>query len=248
MREMWEGTLLAALRGMGAGTRVILRRNIKCFGAGESQLESMLPDIIRRGRVPQVGINASRATIILRIVAEGESEAACRAQIEATVAEIRQCLGTLVYGEGDDELQDVAIDLLRQRACTLASAEIVTGGLAAQWLAKASGNAGPYRGGLVAADDAAMAGLLPTALPYSPEAVETYVRALAIACRERLHTDFGLAIGPMPESSAAGHVYFALSSATGVRMFRVSSGIHPDILLDYLAKHAINLLRLELLA
>ena len=33
MREMWQGYLLAALRGMGAGGRVILRRNIKCFGA-----------------------------------------------------------------------------------------------------------------------------------------------------------------------------------------------------------------------
>ena len=36
MREMWQGYLLAVLRGMGAGGRVILRRNIKCFGAGES--------------------------------------------------------------------------------------------------------------------------------------------------------------------------------------------------------------------
>ena len=122
MRDMWQGTLLAELRAMGARRRVIVRHNVKCFGAGESQLESMLPDLIRRGRVPQVGINASRATIILRIVAEGDSEDACRAQIEPTVAEIQRCLGTLVYGEGGDELQDVALRLLRERGKTVSSA------------------------------------------------------------------------------------------------------------------------------
>ena len=161
MRDMWHGTLLAELRAIVPGGRVIVRRNIKCFGAGESQLESMLPDLIRRGRVPQVGINASRATIILRIVAEGESEEACQAQIEPTLAEIHRCLGTLVYGEGDDELHDAAIRLLRERGKTVSSAEIATGGLTAQWLAKAGGSDGPYRGGLVAADESAMSRLLP---------------------------------------------------------------------------------------
>ena len=158
---MWQGYLLAALRGMGAGGRVILRRNIKCFGAGESQVESLMPDLIRRDRIPRVGINASRATIILRIVAEGDSEEQCRAQIEPTVAEIHKHLGTLVYGEGDEELQDVVLRLLGQRSQTLASAEIATAGLVAQWLAKAGGGDGPYRGGLVAADEAAMTRLLP---------------------------------------------------------------------------------------
>ena len=76
-----------------------------------------------------------------------------------------------------------------------------------------------------------------------------YVRGLAIACRERFQTDFGLAVGPMPraEDGTAGHVYFALASDSGVRALRVSSRLHPDIVTDYLAKHAINLLRLELL-
>ena len=147
--------------GAWVAVRVILRRNIKCFGVGESQLESLMPDLIRRGRVPRVGINASRATIILRIVAEGDNEEECRAQIEPTVAEIHKHLGTLVYGEGDDELQDVVVRLLGERGQTLASAEIATAGLVAQWLAKAGGGGGRYRGGLVAADEAAMTRLLP---------------------------------------------------------------------------------------
>jgi len=246
MREMWQGYLLAALRGMGADGRVILRRNIKCFGAGESQLESLMPDLIRRGRIPRVGINASRATIILRIVAEGDSEEQCRVQIEATVAEIHQHLGTLVYGEGDEELQDVAIRLLRQRGQTLASAEISTAGLVAQWMAKAGSGDGHYRGGLVAVDETTMARLLPLGSVLSLLG-ESFARAMAIACRERFQTDFGLAVGPLSPVSDTGEsklVHFALASANGVETFHVSSGIHPDIVGDYCAKHAINLARL----
>jgi nicotinamide-nucleotide amidase len=250
MRDMWHGTLLAELREMGAGARVIMRRNIKCFGAGESQLESMMPDLIRRGRVPQVGINASRATIILRIVAEGENEVECREQIEPTVAEIRRCLGTLVYGEGDDELHDVVIRMLRDRGKTVSSAEIATGGQTAQWLLPAATSNGPYRGGLVAANESAMSQMLPSDESSTTERDSEYVRCLAIACRERFQTDFGLAVGAIPpvdESGAAGHVHFALASESGVRNLRISSGIHADIVTDYLAKHAINLLRLELI-
>lgn len=255
MRDMWQSYLFAAVRGMGGG-RAILRRNIKCFGAGESQIESLLPDLIRRGRIPRVGINASRATIILRIVAEGDSEEQCRAQIEPTVAEIHKHLGMLVYGEGDDELQDVVLRLLGQRGQSLASAEIATAGLVAQWLAKASGGDGRYRGGLVAADEAVMTRLgvqtscLPPAAGTAAPRGKAFARAMAIACREQFQADFGLAVGPVPavsETGEARHVHFALASATDVQTFHVSSGIHPDIVGDYCAKQAINLARLALL-
>ena len=138
---------------------------------------------------------------------------------------------------------------LGQRGQTLATAEIATAGLVAQWIAKADGGAGRYRGGVVAADEAAMLRLLPLASAES--AAESFVRAVAIACRERFRSDFGLAVGPLPsvsETGEAGQVHFALASAGGVEGFHVSSGIHPDIVGDYCAKQAINLVRLELLS
>ncbi len=115
MVEMWHDSLAAAIGPLGQGRR-ILRRRINCFGAGESQIESMLPDLIRRGRRPTVGINASQTTIILRIAADGKTEAECAAAIEPTVATIRQCLGSLVFGEENDELQHVVVRLLRGAA------------------------------------------------------------------------------------------------------------------------------------
>ena len=118
--------------------RVICHRRIKCFGVGESDLEAMLPDMIRRKREPLVGITVHGATITLRITASGPNEAACRQAMEPTVAEIRKLLGVLVFGEEDDELEHAVVRLLNERGRTLAVAEWATDGLVSQWLAEAA--------------------------------------------------------------------------------------------------------------
>src|SRR5690606_27713953 len=104
MYEMWEATVAPRIDELRTERAVIRHRRIKCFGAGESQLEAMLPDLIRRGREPKVGITVSDATITLRITACGCDEAACQCAIEPVVAVIRQSLGQLVFGEEEDEL------------------------------------------------------------------------------------------------------------------------------------------------
>ena len=138
MKPMWTSWVAPAIGRLQGVARVIRHRRIKCFGVGESQLEAMLPDLIRRGREPTVGITVSDATITLRITASGVSDAACHAAMEPTVDVIRQALGTLVFGEGDDELEDVVVRLLAERGQTLAVAELATGGLVADWLRAAA--------------------------------------------------------------------------------------------------------------
>ncbi len=97
---MWRETVAPAILAAQTTRRVTIHRRIKCFGAGESKLEAMLPDMIRRGREPRVGITVSDATITLRITASGPDEAACRRLIAPTEAQIRELLGVLVFGAG----------------------------------------------------------------------------------------------------------------------------------------------------
>ncbi|MEN6557246.1 MAG: CinA family nicotinamide mononucleotide deamidase-related protein, partial [Thermoguttaceae bacterium] len=187
MVEMWNESVAARICDfVGDGRTVIRRRRIHCFGAGESQIESMLPDLIRRGRQPTVGITASRATITLRIAAEGRSEAECLAAIEPTAATIRRCLGSLVFGEEEDELQHAVVRLLRERQKTLATVECATTGLAAQWLASVDGVEDVFRGGAVLTKTDGLA------------------ESLAAEYRERFDADFGLAIGPMIHDASGG--------------------------------------------
>ncbi|HEY1066944.1 MAG TPA: molybdopterin-binding protein, partial [Pirellulales bacterium] len=145
MFQMWEQTVRPALI-VGRNVRTIRHREIKVFGAGESAVEQMLPDLIRRGRVPSVGITAHQATITLRITAEGDSEEECLALAEPTAKIIYDCLGSLVYGEGTDDVHHAVIRRLRELGRTLATVEIGTSGRLAT--AFAESNAGDvYRGG-----------------------------------------------------------------------------------------------------
>jgi len=253
MKEMWQQTVADALKRIDTGGRVIRRRRINCFGAGESQIEAMLPDLIRRGRRPSVGINASRATIILRIAAEGDAEAECLAAMEPTVAEIRKCLGPLVFGEEDQQLQDVVVELLLSRKRTLATAEWSTAGLVTEWLDRAAGAGGPFLGGLVAACPAALENLLgiPGELIEREDSSAEVARAMAVECRRRFGADYGLAVGRFPvfdaEVAKPPDAFIALADGDGVRVESFPFGGHPALLLTLFAKRALNLARLAML-
>ena len=156
MKPMWAATVAPALVAMLPEAATILQRRIKCFGAGESATEAMLPDLVRRGRDPLVGITAHEATITLRIAAHARDEAECLGKIAGTEAVIRDCLGPLVFGVEDDELEDATLAAL---AGTLAVCEAGTGGGVSALLGQAEarrrdrGLAQVFLGGLVLPGD-----------------------------------------------------------------------------------------------
>jgi len=254
MKEMWHDSVAASLRKLGAGTRIIRHKQIKCFGAGESQMEAMLPEGFLRSHKPPIGINASQTSIIFRLAGEGASEQECYAAMAPAIATIRQRLGTLVFGEDDDELEHAVVRLLRQHKKTLAVAEWGTAGLVAQWLNGVTEADGVFRGGVVAAHEAALRGplglpaeLLEKHAPGSREVVE----AMAVAARQRFAADLGLAAGRFPPVDTAAKqpepVFFALAGADGVKVKELPFAGHPAVLKVYCAKQALNTVRLALL-
>ena len=253
MKEMWETSVGGAINAFGGGHRVICRKRINCFGAGESQIESMLPDMIRRGRKPTVGITASQASIILRIVAEGPTEADCIAAIGPAEAIIRECLGKLVYGEDDVQLQDAVGELLRGKEATLATVEWGTAGLIASWLNGTPHARDVYRGGLVVPSERALGSVLGIDVP-SPlveTSDEDLARGMAAACRDRFGTDYGLSIGRFPTVTSTRakpeNVCFALATPGHVVVRKAPFVGHPALIKVLNAKRALDMLRLALL-
>src|SRR5947209_4860536 len=161
MKEMWSASVAPAIQDMLGVRKTIAHYRIKCFGVGESDLEAMLPDLIARDRYPTVGITVHQATITLRITAEGESAEAARAAMQPTIDTIHQCLGDLVFGYEDDELQDVVVRLLRKKRRTLVISEWATGGLISKWFTNCATSAGVFEGGLVVSNHVALQGVLP---------------------------------------------------------------------------------------
>lgn len=244
LKEMW-GTVAATLSQAGGGTRVVRHRKINCFGAGESHVEAMLGDLIRRGRDPRVGITASQSTISLRITAEAASDEECSAKIEPTARLIYQSLGRLVFGEGDESLQEAVVRLLAERRLTLATSEWGTAGLIADWLGAVAGSAAWYRGGEV------INGAECARLVCGELGDHEIARQMASSCRLRFGADLGLAVGCFPHADSIARqgdtVSLALATAADVRLTTVPYAAHPALVRVLCAKQALNLVRLALL-
>lgn len=251
MRPMWEQTVAPAIASARGEARVIRHRRIKCFGVSESQLEAMLPDLIRRGREPSVGITVSDATITLRITAAGPDDDACRRAMEPTAATIYEVLGTIAYGEEEDELEDVDSRLLGERRQTVGVAEWATGGLVTEWLAKAAPLESVLAGGFVIGslrqlerltDDASLQTAAPSDSSVATAAAE-WVRRVTAA-------DYGIGIAAFPplQNGGAAKLCISIAGPDRTRKLQFDSATHPAIRQSRAAKQALNALRLVLLA
>ncbi len=230
MTEMWTATVGPAIQDLLGVRKVIAHHRIKCFGVGESDLEAMLPDLIARDRYPLVGITVHQATITLRITAEGDTAASARGAMQPTIDTIKECLGDLIFGEEDDELQHAVVRLLRERKQTLAVHEWGTCGLVSSWLAETEAD-DVFRAGTL------MAGKLNWDESFIPSVTEA---------------DYVLNIGPRPPSdsptSSPGNILISLTHQSQIIRKEFPYSGHPDILRPRAAKQALNLLRLHLLA
>lgn len=241
---------------LDAGDRVIRRARINCFGVGESQAEEILGDLTARGRDPDVGITAHEATITLRITAVGSRVDECREKIDKTREAIINRLGTYVFGEEDQELEDAVVRLLRLRRASLSSAESGTGGLLAHRLTGVTGYEVCYMGGVVVPTSAGKRDVLGVdqqlILRHGPISAEV-ARAMAEGCRQRMGTDFAVAVTEWPEFDPENPLASAPSSfvaLAGPGVSKVEEVQHvgdPAIIKSRTAKVAMNLLRLHLI-
>ncbi|SFJ68574.1 CinA family nicotinamide mononucleotide deamidase-related protein [Planctomicrobium piriforme] len=231
MKKMFFEQVRPRLQGDGL---IIRRARINCYGLGESQAEEMLGDLTARGHDPEIGITAHEATITLRIIAEGRTEAECQEKIAMAAAAIRERLGEYVFGIEDEELEHIVVRDLTAAGQTFATIECATGGLLAQRIAHVQGAGVCYRGGIV--------------LPRLGGEFE----AVAQRVREESHADWILVVGP--ETSTVDSDRHTLSdiplalygdTALAIRIDLKWSG-NPAITKSRACKSALDLLRRRL--
>ncbi len=196
---------------------------LRTFGMGESSLDDELKDIAASGDV-SLGFRTSFPDNYLRPLARAASAEEAEAKLARVCDAIRERLGPLVYGEGEETLPAVVGRLLRERGQTLAVAESCTGGLVAERITEVPGASDYFAGGVVAYADAAKRALLgvPEAILTEHGAVSTpVVRSMAEGVRERFGSDFGIAVtgisgpgGGSPEKPV-GLVHLALARQGG---------------------------------
>jgi nicotinamide-nucleotide amidase len=256
MHGMFQQQVQARLARLGLTGGVVVERKINAFGSGESAVEEKLLDLTRRGHVPEVGITVSDAVISLRIVARAADRAAADKQIAPIEQLIRDRLGELVFGAGDQEMQEVVAELLDTRKASVATAESITAGLVAHRLGQVPGISRWLRGGIIAYTSPMKTKLLgvPAALIERCGAVSAEVaEAMAMGARDRFDSDFGISTtgiaGPSSDEGGLpiGTVFVGLAWSGGVATQQFSWGGTRTEIQSRTAKLALNRLRLHLL-
>ena len=183
---------IEAIRGEGLAVRA---RLIRTFGVGESTLDDALKDIAASGDV-SLGFRTSFPDNYLRPLARAATAEQAETALDRICDAIKQRLGPLVYGEGQQTLDAVVGQMLSDRGMTIAVAESCTGGLIAARITDNPGSSAYFAGGVVAYSNAAKSELLgvPAAVLEEHGAVsDPVVRAMAEGVRERFGVDIGIA-------------------------------------------------------
>ncbi len=118
---------------------IIKSKFVRVFGIGESNAEYMLKDIIDTQTNPTIAPYAKKTEACFRVTAKADSTEQADELICETVSKIRSKLGSAVYGEDEDSLQSVIVDLLKKNNLKISIAESCTAGLIASKIGEVSG-------------------------------------------------------------------------------------------------------------
>lgn len=238
-----------------AGEGVILRSIMRTFGMSESEVGEKLADLMRRDRNPTIGTSAADLIISIRILASGQTRVEAEALMSDEIQEIRERLGQVVYGEGDDTLATAVGKRLIEAKQTVATAESCTGGLIAKRLTDIPGSSAYLKQGFVTYANEAKISLLGVSeddIHEQGAVSETVALQMAANCRERSGTDYAIGVtgiagpGGGTKEKPVGLVFVALASPDGetkVKEFRFGDNLSRKQIRDRTAKAALNWLR-----
>ena len=228
---------------------------LRTFGIGESNLDEMLRDVALPEGV-ELGFRTQFPDNHVRPVARAASAAEADAKLACSCELLRERLGVLVYGTGEETLEEVAGRLLIERGATLSVAESCTGGMIGELLTATPGSSAYFKGGVVAYWNDAKVALLgvPDALLKEHGAVsEPTARAMAEGARARFGTDLAVATtgiaGPTGGSAnkPVGLIYVALASAEGSQVRELQLAFDRERNRRLTAQIAIDWVRRHLL-
>lgn len=223
MRAMWSATAEPWFRTVAGASSVLVSRQLRFTGIGESTLAEQISDLLDRTN-PTVAPYAALGDVRLRLTARGENAAAASRLLDPVEGELRERFGQRCYGLDSDTLPSVVLQMLRDAGETLAVAESCTGGGLGAAISAIPGCSDVFQGGVIAYSNAVKQSLL--AVPADVLAVhgavsEPVVRAMACGIRDRLGTDWGVAVsgiagpGGGSKDKPVGLVHWAVAGPDG---------------------------------
>jgi nicotinamide-nucleotide amidase len=196
MRDMVSGSILPDLQRRMGVTAVIRSRVLRSWGESESGLAEMLHERIAaldEAGNPTLAFQASGIEgLKIRITAKAATQEAAEALIESEEAKVRAIVGDAIFAVDETNMEAAVLELLRARGSSLAAVETVTGGLLAARLTEVPGAGDVFRGAITVCADELLSGEL--GIPAGPVVTAECAKAMAVAARDKLGADVGVAV------------------------------------------------------
>ncbi|HEV8215926.1 MAG TPA: CinA family nicotinamide mononucleotide deamidase-related protein, partial [Gemmatimonadaceae bacterium] len=155
MRGMLADTLLPRIKERVRGDTVVQSATIRTTGIAESLLADHI-ETMERDSGP-LGVTLaylpSIAGVDLRLTIRDVPQDVADMTLSRAAARLRGAVGEWTYGEDDDDLAAIVLDLCRARRLTIGVAESCTGGLLGARLTAVSGASDVMLGGVIAYDN-----------------------------------------------------------------------------------------------
>jgi len=234
---------------------------LRVFSVPESMVAEKIDPVIRKDRSGldveiQFSILAHCFVVDIKATVVGNREVRVAEVLAGIKEEFSLILKEDVFGEGNQELEDVVGDLLVKRQATLAVAESCTGGLLAEKITRVAGSSLYFREGVITYSNEAKKrylGVSDEMLKSEGAVSDACAREMARGMRQKSGTDYALSVtgiaGPSGGTSEkpVGLVYIACNGEGGeVCCKKIFSGTRQEIR-EKSTLFALDLLRRQIL-
>ena len=246
------------------GTK-LYSRVLRFFGIGESQLVTILADLIDHQTDPTLAPYAKTGEVTLRLSTKAVSQEKADQALDILESQIlsRQTfegisLRDICYGYGEEtSLASVVVEELKKRQKSITAAESLTAGLFQATLADFSGVSAIFNGGFVTyslEEKSKMLDIYEQELKEHGVVSEFTARKMAEQARLKTQSDYGVSLtgvaGPDSlEGHPAGTVFIGLAHAKGTEVIKANiAGRSRADVRQIAVMHAFNLVRKALLS
>ena len=240
-------------------------RVLRFFGIGESQLVTILSDLIDQQTDPTLAPYAKTGEVTLRLSTKAKSQEEADRVLDTLEQKILEretfegvSLREICYGYGEEtSLASLVVEELKKQKKTITAAESLTAGLFQATLADFSGVSAIFKGGFVTYSLEEKAKMLdiPNAELEKHGVVSAFTaEKMAEQARIKTQSDFGISLtgvaGPDSlEGQPAGTVFIALAQASGTEVIQANiAGRSRADVREIAVLHAFNLVRKALLS
>lgn len=246
------------------GTK-LYSRVLRFFGIGESQLVTILADLIDHQTDPTLAPYAKTGEVTLRLSTKAVSQEKADQALDILENQIldRQTfegisLRDICYGYGEEtSLASVVVEELKKRQKSITAAESLTAGLFQATLADFSGVSAIFNGGFVTyslEEKSKMLDISEQELKEHGVVSEFTAQKMAEQARLKTQSDYGVSLtgvaGPDSlEGHPAGTVFIGLAHAKGTEVIKANIAGRSRADVRHIAvMHAFNLVRKALLS